>query len=69
MKRYTDAVVAARTGVALDPALPEAWNALAQACIRLGRRDEALNAANTAIRIAPDDEAANDNLSELLSVR
>jgi tetratricopeptide (TPR) repeat protein len=69
MGRYTDAVVAARTGVALDPTLLAVWNALAQACIQLGRWDEALNAANNAVRIAPDDETANANLADLRSRR
>lgn len=67
--RYTDAVVEARTGVALDPTLLEAWNNLAQACIRIKRWDEALNAANNAVRIAPDDEIANAHLAELLARR
>jgi hypothetical protein len=69
MGRYADAVVAARTGVALDPTVLDAWNSLAQACIRLGRWDEARNAANTAIRLAPNDETANANLAESLAHR
>ena len=67
--RYTDAVVAARTGVALDPAQVDAWNNLASACMKLGRWDEALNAANNSIRLAPDDQTANANLAELLGRR
>ncbi len=67
MSRYTEAVVAARTGAALDPAVLDVWNALTQACIRLGRFDEALNAANNAIQIAPDDAIANANLAEVLN--
>jgi tetratricopeptide (TPR) repeat protein len=67
--RYTDAVIAARTGIALDPAVLDAWNNLALACIQLQRWDEALNAANNAVRLAPDDEAANANLAELLRRR
>jgi Glycosyltransferase family 87/Tetratricopeptide repeat len=67
MGRYTDAVVAARTGVALDPAVLDVWNNLALACIRLQRWDEALNAANNALRLAPNDETANANLAELLN--
>jgi Flp pilus assembly protein TadD len=47
----------------------DAWNSLAQACIRLGRWDEARNAANTAIRLAPNDETANANLAESLAHR
>src|SRR6185312_10371627 len=43
--RYTDAVAAARAGVALDARVPELWTQLALACNALGRRDEALNAA------------------------
>ncbi len=69
MGRFTDAVVAARTGVALDPTLVEVWNNLAIACIRLGRWDEALNAANTAVQLAPNDEMANANMAELMSRR
>jgi hypothetical protein len=69
MGRYTDAVVAARTGVALDPTVADAWNNLARGCIQLQRWDEALNAANNAIRLAPDDETANANLAELLNRR
>jgi hypothetical protein len=69
MGRYTDAVVVARTGVALDPAVLDAWNDLALACIQLQRWDEALNAANNAVRLAPNDETANANLAELLSRR
>lgn len=69
MGRYTDAVVAARTGAALDPAVLEVWNSLAQACIQLGRWDEALNAADNAFRIAPSDETANANLTEILGRR
>jgi len=67
--RDKEAVVAARTGVALDPTLLEAWNNLTRACIQLGRWDEALNAADNAARIAPDDETANANLAELQSHR
>jgi Flp pilus assembly protein TadD len=63
MGRYTDAVVAARTGIALDPTQLDAWNSLAQACIQLGRWDEARNAADTAIRLAPNDETANANFT------
>lgn len=69
MGRYTDAVVAARTGVALDPAVLDVWNSLAEACIQLARWDEAHNAANNAVRIAPDDETANANLTEVLGHR
>jgi len=69
MGRYTDAVVAARTSVALDPTVLDAWNNLALACIRLQRWDEALNAANNAIRLAPNDETANASLAELLGRR
>jgi cytochrome c-type biogenesis protein CcmH/NrfG len=69
MGRYKDAVVAARTGVAMDPSVVAVWNSLAQACIQLGRWDEALNAANNAVRIAPGDETANANLAEVLSRR
>lgn len=69
MGRYTDAVVAARTSVALDPAVLDAWNNLALACIQLRRWDEALNATNNAVRLAPNDETANANLAELLSRR
>ena len=67
--RYTDAVVAARTGVALDPTVLDVWNNLALACIQLRRWDEALNAANNAVRLAPNDETANANLAELLGRR
>ena len=67
--RYTDAVVAARTGVALDPTVLDVWNNLALACIQLQRWDEALNAANNAVRLAPNDETANANLAELLGRR
>ena len=66
MGRYQDAVVAARTGVALDPGRVDVWNNLALACMRLGRWDEAANAAENAIRIAPDDEVANANLTQLM---
>jgi tetratricopeptide (TPR) repeat protein len=69
MGRYTDAVVAARTGIALDPTVLDAWNNLALACIQLQRWDEALNAANNAVRLAPNDETANASLAELLSRR
>jgi tetratricopeptide (TPR) repeat protein len=69
MGRYRDAVVAARIGVALDPAAPDAWNSLALACIRLGRREEALHAATIAVGLAPNDETANEALGELLNRR
>jgi hypothetical protein len=69
MGRYTDAVIAARTGVALDPTELEAWNSLAIACIRMQRWDEALNAATTAVRLAPNDETANASLAEILDRR
>ena len=69
MGRYADAVVAARTGIALDPQVPGAWNNLATACIRMGRWDEALNAAENAIRLAPEDATANANIEELQSRR
>jgi tetratricopeptide (TPR) repeat protein len=69
MGRYNDAVAAARTGVALDPAISDSWTRIALACIPLGRWDEALNAATTAIRLAPDDETANAVLAELQSRR
>jgi hypothetical protein len=67
--RYTDAVVAARTGVALDPSLADTWNSLTRACIGMRRWDEALNAASQAIRLAPDDETANANFAEVQSRR
>lgn len=69
MGRYTEAVVAARTGVALDPSLAEAWSNLALACIPLQRWEEALNAASNAVRLAPEDETANAALSELQNRR
>jgi tetratricopeptide (TPR) repeat protein len=69
MGRYTDAVKAARAGVSLNPAVPEPWTRVALACISLGRWDEALHAATTAVRLAPDDEAANAALAELQSRR
>ncbi|HVV47538.1 MAG TPA: glycosyltransferase 87 family protein [Bryobacteraceae bacterium] len=65
MGRYTEAVDAARAGVALNPAVPEPWTRIALGCIALGRRDEALNAATTAVRLAPEDETANAALAEL----
>jgi hypothetical protein len=69
MGRYTEAVVAARTGIALDPTRLDAWNSLSLACIQLGRWDEALNAAYSALRIAPGDEIANANLAASLGHR
>ena len=63
--RYTEAVVAARIGVALDPTQLDSWNSLTQACIQLGKWDEATNAATQAIQIAPDNETANQNLTHL----
>jgi len=69
MGRYTDAVAAARTGVSLDPAVSEAWTQIALDCIPLGRWDEALNAATTAVRLAPDDASANAVLAEAQSRR
>lgn len=65
LARYQDAVVAARTGVALAPDLAEAWTSLAKACIPLQRWDEGLNAAESALRLAPDDEAANEVFAAL----
>jgi hypothetical protein len=67
--RYNDAVVAAQTGAARDPGRVDVWNNLALACIRLGRWDEANNAAENAVRIAPDDEVANANLAKLMGRR
>jgi len=67
--RYNDAIVAARTGVALDASVLSAWNTLARACIAAGRWEEALNAANNAIRISPEDAVANATLVELYSRR
>jgi tetratricopeptide (TPR) repeat protein len=67
MGRYTDAIVAARTGVALDPTQLDAWNNLALACIQLQRWDEGMNAANNAVRLAPDDQTANASLAELMN--
>jgi cytochrome c-type biogenesis protein CcmH/NrfG len=69
MGRYNDAVSAARSGIALDAAAPEPWTRVALACMPLGRWDEALNAATTAVRLAPDDETANAVLAELQSRR
>jgi cytochrome c-type biogenesis protein CcmH/NrfG len=65
MKRYPDAATAARTGVERDATAADAWTRLALACIPLGRREEALHAATTAVRLAPNDEAANAILAEL----
>jgi tetratricopeptide (TPR) repeat protein len=62
MARYQDAIIAARTGIAIDPYSLDAWNNLALACMKLGRWDEALNAGQNAVRIAPEDETANANL-------
>ena len=67
--RYTEAVVAARTGVALDPAQLDAWNNLSRACISLGRWDEAIFAANRALELAPGDENAQENLMQSLGHR
>jgi hypothetical protein len=69
MGRYQEAVIAARTGAALDPTRVDVWNRLALACMRLGRWDEANNAAAAAIRIAPDDELANANFNALVGHR
>ena len=67
--RYADAAIAARTAAALDPTEVNAWNSLARSCIQLGRWDEAINAVSNALRIAPDDEAANYNLALVRSHR
>ena len=67
--RYTDAVIAARTGVALDPAQLDPWNSLAAACMQLQRWDEALNAADNAVRIAPNDVTAIAHRTEILNRR
>jgi tetratricopeptide (TPR) repeat protein len=69
MGRYTEAVVAARTGVALDPAQLDAWNNLSRACISLGRWDEAVFAANSALELSPGDQDAQENLMESLGHR
>jgi tetratricopeptide (TPR) repeat protein len=65
MGRYSDAADAARTGIAMDPGVAEPWIRKALACIPLGRRDEALIAAATAVRLAPDDASANAALAEV----
>ncbi len=67
--RFADAVVAARTGVALDPSLLDPWNSLTRACLQLGRLDEARNAVENALRLAPEDATANGNFAELQSRR
>lgn len=67
--RYAEAVVAARTGLAMDATHVHGWNSLGRACIQLGRWDEALNAAEAALRLAPDDEAANQNRAMALGHR
>ena len=69
MGRLADAVVAARVGVGMDPTVVSVWNSLTRACIGMERWDEALYAANKAARLAPQDEAANANLAEVLARR
>jgi cytochrome c-type biogenesis protein CcmH/NrfG len=69
MNRYADAVAAAQTSIALNPAMAAPWMRVALACIPLGRRDEALRAATTAVRLAPRDIAANALLAELQARR
>ncbi len=63
--RKEDAVVAARLGAALDANSLYVWNSLTRACIRIGRWDEARNAADNALRLAPEDETANAQSYEL----
>src|SRR6185437_7237787 len=65
LARYQNALVAARTGVAFAPNLAEAWTRLAQACIPLQRWDEAMNAAERAVQLSPNDEGANEALAAL----
>lgn len=57
-----DAIVAARTAVATDGSVIDGWNQLSRACAKEGRWEEALYAAEMAIRISPGDQMANANL-------
>ncbi len=49
----------------LSPGMAEAWNNLAYALAKQGKRDESLVAINNALKISPDNKNYLDSLSEL----
>ena len=49
-----------------DPALAIAWNGLSLAFAKLGRLDEAIEAARKLVELEPEDPLSHTNLSRIL---
>lgn len=60
------AVARYREAIAADPALAIAWNGLALALAKQGDLDAAIDAAETLVRLEPDDPLSHTNLSRIL---
>ena len=66
LQRFADAEDAFRAAIALRPGAPAAWNNLAYALSRQGRRDEAMAAARQAVALAGSEDAVyRDTLEEV----
>jgi tetratricopeptide (TPR) repeat protein len=66
LQRFADAEDAFRAAIALRPDAPAAWNNLAYALSRQGRRDEAMAAARQAVALAGSEDAVyRDTLEEV----
>ena len=57
-KSYTKAINELKEAISIDPQFKEAYFNLGLAYLRLGRFDDAKNAANDALQIDPNYEAA-----------
>jgi Flp pilus assembly protein TadD len=65
--RFADALRHARAAVKFGPHLPEAWQALGRACAMEKLTDEAWNAFDRALQLAPDDVETLTDYGEALA--
>ena len=61
--RFEDAITAAKAALAANPNSANAYNTMAVSYMGLHRVDEAIQAAQTAIRLQPDFQLARNNLA------
>jgi Tfp pilus assembly protein PilF len=67
--RHRDALAAAETAIATDPALELGWIAKADALSGTGKWAEAQEAAETALKLDPDNESAQHQLAMILRMQ
>src|SRR5690606_24654530 len=63
------AVSSCRKGLAVQPAMAEAWTNLGNSCLKQNRMDEAVAALDRALSLNPYDTGAHDNLCLALLYR